>query len=242
MDDDDLFDDLDVEGFELPDDPTDREILYVIWACGEVGDLPADEGWALLYERHPTDARLLLLATFEELGAPVHGVWTAAYFLQKAARIRETSGEMLAGATSDLVIAASRMLLDDAKTTKARRAVCEAAMALGVRLDPAPSEGVVAGAYARLAKQSYALLRELHDATRGGRSLSRTRTPAPSEEGYASLVASAKAPPVPYSPRAVLEAGALVDHSKLGVGVVRSVAAQRAEVLFPDGMRKLVCS
>ncbi len=211
----------------------------MIWACGEVGDLPADEAWAMLYERHPDDARLLLLATFEELSAIVPAAWTATYFLEKAARIRRNGGETLARATSDLVLAASPMLLGDAKTAKARRGVCEAASALDVRLDPAPSDDVVAGAHARLVKWSHAVLRELHDATRGGRSLSRTR--APSDDDYASLVARAKSPPAPYSPRAVLEAGTLVAHAKLGVGVVRRVAAQRAEVLFADGVRTLVC-
>lgn len=43
----------------------------------------------------------------------------------------------------------------------------------------------------------------------------------------------------PYSMQATLARGALVNHPKFGKGVVVAVEAQRVDILFADGKRKL---
>jgi hypothetical protein len=82
-----LFDDMpeDVDGFEVSTDSSDREILYAIWTRNEIGDLPADEAWAILYERYPTESRFLLLNAYEELTQQVPQAWNAQLFLEEVA-------------------------------------------------------------------------------------------------------------------------------------------------------------
>ena len=92
-----LFDDMpdDVDGFEISNDLSDLQVLHGIWTRGEIGDLAADEGWAILYDRYPSEPRFLLLSTYEELAQPVAGVWTPVYFLNKVLRVRQKASAAL---------------------------------------------------------------------------------------------------------------------------------------------------
>src|SRR5690348_3865036 len=63
-----LFQDMEPdESFELSDDADDRASLHAIWTGGEIGDLPVQDGWRILFERYPDDFRLLAALLAEEI-------------------------------------------------------------------------------------------------------------------------------------------------------------------------------
>src|ERR1700709_794557 len=63
-----LFADMERDDdFELSDDAEDRAILHAIWMGGEIGDLPVQDGWRILFERYPADIRWLAALLSEEI-------------------------------------------------------------------------------------------------------------------------------------------------------------------------------
>jgi hypothetical protein len=239
-----LFDDIaeDAEPLAIDRESSDRDILRAIWTCREIGDLPADEAWAILYERYPREPRFLLLNAYEELAGQVPGVWTPDYFLKKVVRAREQGGTALRQPTGDLLtVAWSAVFSWPYESGASRRAFGELTTALAIGPERPPSAEDVEEAYARLSRFSASVVRELHDKTIGGTPIdpsARCSTPAASD--YEQLIAGSQRTARTYASNETYVTGEIVAHSKFGLGVVRAVERGRIEILFKDGARKLV--
>ena len=239
-----MFDDMpeDVDGFEVSADSSDRELLYAIWTRNEIGDLPADEAWSILFERYPDEVRFLLLNAYEEQMQPsIPGVWTPLYFSKKAIRILDES-ENLAPRVRDLVIAAWSSLFDPATARKLSASMDGLLKRVDLSVKRPPSEEESEEAHARLDRFASEILKEMHDKTRDGGLIG--STPKGSKKpatDYVTMVREGKGPPTKYQPSAKYELGSLVEHAKFGLGVVTSIESNRVELLFEDGARKLVC-
>jgi hypothetical protein len=240
-----LFDDMpeDVDGFEVSNDSSDREILYAIWTRNEIGDLPADEAWAILYERYPTESRFLLLNAYEELTQQVPQAWTPSYFLKKLVRVRKDGASALAQPLRDVLTVAWPDVFRDDLPKGVRREIAELTDELGVPAkQSAPTDDDVNEAYARLSRFASSVLKEFHDKTLGGAPIGPSRRSSNLPAGsFDEMLSRAKGPERPYAATEKYRGGDLVRHPKFGVGVVSTVVSGRAEILFKDGPRKLVC-
>ena len=252
----DLFDDMPEHrgALEIDRDWSDREILFGIWTLGEIGDLAADEAWAILYGRYPAEPRFLLLNAYEELRQQVPDVWTPSYFLKKLIRVRRDGPGLVRPIRDVLTVAWADVFREDVPKG-ARREIAELAGALGIPAKqmapwedgrspalPEPDRNMeaVSEAHARLSEFARAVLREFHDKTVGGALIDASRSGSPARS-YEELVSDARGRKRAYAATERYAGGDLVEHPKFGLGVVTCVVAGRAEIVFEDGARKLVC-
>jgi hypothetical protein len=159
-----MFDDMTEEhdGFEFSDDSSDRELLFAIWTRNEIGDLPADEAWAILFERYPSEHRFLLLHAYE--AGP--DVGTSDDFAKMAMSILEGS-ERLEPRVRDLVITAWSSLFDEDSPKKVSPRVDAVLQRVRLSAKQPPSEEVVEDAYAHLNRFAAEVVKEMHDKTTG---------------------------------------------------------------------------
>ena len=236
-----LFEDMDADdGFELSDAAEDRAILHVIWMGGEVGDLPVQDGWRILFERYPEDIRLLAALLIEEIHQADMG--SPEQVCGKLERILGAAKGKLDAEVRDLLAFARLDVEDDTKTGMRRKKPLSAATAkrvAGLRARVGASASDVweeGGPVARLTAFRAKLLRALHDQTVGNKPI-RHRT-ARQPDSWREMVAAAKTTK-PYSPTAHYEVSEAVEHPKFGVGVVIAVEEDRVTVFFESGERKL---
>jgi hypothetical protein len=196
---------------------SDRKLLGEILRRNEIGDLPADEMWAELWERHPDEPRFLLLNAFEELSAgQPPDVYTAEYLLAKATRIAEAGGAAIQPFVADLIT------LAEPRFEEARLRDREALARLLTRVTPLGYEP--SGADRRLRKLTRAVLAEWEK-----RAESAPETPEIEAR-----------PEQPYAIATTYAAGDRIRHPKFGLGVVEDVLEGKVAVRFDDGVRALV--
>lgn len=213
---------------EFDEHAPDRAIVHAIWTRVEAGGLDADEGWAILLERYPTEPRFLLLAIYEGIRRPL---------ARDGAPALHGKLERVAGVA--LPAAAIRDLLS---LVRARLPAAAGARfdALALRFGDARADA--AEAADRLTKLERLVLEELHDRTLGNRPLATKLAAASRANDYATLVArSEEKREIAYSPSEHLVVGDRVRHPKFGVGVVIGKRGNKAEIAFPDARRTLVC-
>ncbi len=213
---------------EFDEHASDRAIVHAIWMRVEAGGLDADEGWAILLERYPTEPRFLLLAVYEGIRRPL---------ARDGAPMLQGKLERVAGVA--LPAAAIRDLLS---LVRARIPAASGARfdLLALRFGDARADE--AEAADRLTKLERLVLEELHDRTLGNRPLATKLAAASRSNDYETLVArSEEKREIAYSPREHLVVGDRVRHPKFGVGVVIGKRGNKAEIAFPDARRTLVC-
>ncbi|MDB5219780.1 MAG: hypothetical protein JWO86_7707 [Myxococcaceae bacterium] len=242
MADESLFADMERDDdFELSDDAEDRAILHAIWMGGEIGDLPVQDGWRILFERYPDDVRLLAALLSEEIQQADMG--SPEQVCGKLERILDAAKGKLDAEVRDLLAFARLDVDDDTKTGMRRKKPLSAATAkrvAGIRARVGESSGDVweeGGPAARLAAFRAKLLRALHDQTIGNKPIRRGAARAP--DSWKEMVAAAKTTKR-YSATATYEVTEAVEHPKFGVGVVTFVEKGRVTVFFESGERKLV--
>jgi hypothetical protein len=238
-----LFEDMpkDVAGFDPSEDDDDRTILHAIWVGKEVGDLPVQDGWRILFERYPGDVRLLVALVSEELHEVDAG--SPEQVCSKLEKVLDASKGRLNDEVRDLLAFARLDFEDDSKTGVRRKKPLSAATqkrvaAIRARVGE-PKEDVwdEGGPVARLSGFRRKLMRTLHDATLGHKPIGEGAVRAP--DSWREMMAAAKKT-VPYSASATFTVGDAVDHPKFGVGVVTAIETGRVAILFESGERKLV--
>lgn len=214
-----LFDDVADDDLELGPDAPDRALFAAIASKGEIGDLPADEAWAILADRYGDDLRLRVLAIAREIEAHGTAEGRTANDYERAVGALRARAQGAAGGAIVEAIDALEIFLRDA-------------------LGRAPDEAFRRARRA-LRKLEQALLEEAATRTEGGRPFGE-RTAAPRTDDDAALIARAQGEVRPYSPKTTFAAGDRVAHAKFGVGVVIGRAEGKIEVIFPEGRKKLV--
>ena len=237
-----LFADMEPDdSFELSDDADDRAILHVIWRGAEIGDLPVQDGWRILFERYPDDVRLLAALLSEEIHQADMG--SPEQVCGKLERILDAAKGKLDAEVRDLLAFARLDMDDDTKTGMRRKKPLSAATAkrvqnlrarVGASAEDVWDEG---GPVARLAGFRQRLVRALHDQTAGNKPIRDRGARAP--DSWRAMLAAAKAKK-PYAPTTSYDLGDAVEHPKFGEGVVTAVDKGRMTVLFVNGERKLV--
>ncbi len=237
-----LFEDMERDdGFELSDGAEDRAILHAIWMGGEIGDMPVQDGWRILFERYPEDVRLLTALLSEEIHQADMG--SPEQVCGKLEKILDGAKGKLDAEVRDLLAFARLDVDDDTKTGIRRKKPLSAATAkrvAGIRARVGASKEDVweeGGPVARLSAFRRTLLRALHDHTVGNKPI-RHRT-AKQPDSWREMVAAAKITKR-YMPDATYDVSDAVDHPKFGVGVVTAVEKGRMTVFFESGERKLV--
>jgi hypothetical protein len=243
MTDEQLFADMepDDDSFDLSDDDDDRTILHVIWRGGEIGDLPMQDGWRILFERYPDDLRLLVAQLSEEIHQADMG--SPEQVCGKLEKILDGAKGKLDAEVRDLLAFARLDTDDDTKTGMRRKKPLSPATAkrvenlrarVGASDEDVWEEG---GPVARLGAFRQKLLRALHDQTAENKPIRDRGARAP--DSFRAMLAAAKARK-PYTPSTSYDVGDAVEHPKFGEGVVTAVETGRMTVLFVNGERKLV--
>jgi len=237
-----LFEDMEPDDdFELSDDAEDRAILHVLWKGGEIGDMPVQDGWRILFERYPEDVRLLAALLSEEIQQADMG--SPEQVCGKLERILDGAKGKLDAEVRDLLAFARLDTDDDTKTGVRRKKPLSAATTkrvAGIRARVGASGGDVweeGGPVARLALFRRKLVRTLHDQTIGNKPIRHRAARQP--DSWKEMVAAAKATK-PYAAITSYDVGDAVEHPKFGVGVVTVVEKGRMTVFFESGERKLV--
>lgn len=238
-----MFEDIDDQKLEtrktieVTRDANDRSLVYAIWTRNAGGGMPVDQGWAILHERYPDEARFLLLHAFEQLVAPRTGeAWSPTEFLSKVRRVLDTAGGRLNPEVRDLLAVADDDLhpLSEEDSARLDR----------IRGRVSSRSGDPVAARKRLQRLASDTVRELHDRTTGGKAIGRTSGSIPAAPAggsdWKTALAAAKGARTTYSATAKVSAGDVVEHPKFGSGVVVSVEPGRAQILFESGARKLV--
>jgi hypothetical protein len=232
--------DLDLEYSE---NMTDHQIFSVLDTRGEIGDLSMDEGWAILAERYPDDARFLLLNLFEEMNEarypqsyPLEMFFRKLRRLMKlraqvpepllhtflsltSATIAEEMDEQALGEFEDLVMSST----EGHQIIKRSSAAFQEGLRVVIRFS---REVVRAGLDQSVASGSLPARRGADDA----------------EMSYADWDARTEGKPaVTYASSQPVSPGDRVSHPKFGVGFVVGAGKGRADILFKDRKRRLVC-
>ncbi len=227
-----MFEDIRLEG-PLDASASDRMIVYAIWSRDTASRLAPHEGWSLLADRYPNDARFLLFATYEEYeGHPKD--WTPSAFLNRVWTVLERAGGKLNPEVRDLLAVVWDDLhgLEEPAAARLERIRGRVGARFG---DPA-------AARKRLTRLVGTVIREIHERTQGSGSIAALRAAAPDDGSeWSRAVANASGEKKKYDATAKVEVGALVDHPKFGTGVVIGTEPGRANILFESGARKLVC-
>ena len=237
-----LFEDMEPDDdFELSEDAADRAIVHVLWRGGELGDLPVQDGWRILFERYPDDVRLLAALLSEEIHQTDMG--SPEQVCGKLERILERAKGKLDLEVRDLLAFARLDVDDDSKTGVRRKKPLSAATtkrvaAIRARVGAAgPDVWEEGGPVARLAAFRRKLVRALHDQTVGNKPIRHRAARQP--DSWKEMVAAAKTTRG-YSATASYTMGDAVEHPKFGVGVVTAIEKGRVTVFFESGERKLV--
>ncbi len=221
----------DVKDEDVSEGGEDRVIVYALWARDPKGKLKPPRAWELLHSRYPEEPRFLLFRAADELiDRPAE--WTPGAFLDEVRRILDSAGGRLHPEVRDLLAVAEDDLhplsdVDSAKLERIRGRV-------GIRMGDADA------ARKRLARLRADYVRELHEATLGGKRIGVRAPSASSVDAWREAIASASATKRPWSPSEKLALGDLVEHPKFGVGLVTATEPGRAQILFQSGARKLV--
>lgn len=243
-----MFEDLEEESVDVTADSPDRAIAWAISLRGETGTVTPEEGWAILHERYPDDARFLLLNTYAEInevkkiepGAqPVADVLTPPYLLKKIDRVfaADPTGA-LEPQLRELTTFASAILAgakgDEVTSLKALRD------RLGIEGEAKRDDRDRAGL--KLRRFEREVLKEVEDRTQDNKPLGVARVAAPKDPlgDWASAVADKSKTQRKYAADQRFAAGDVVQHPKFGVGVVTGTEPGKAVILFESGVRKLV--
>lgn len=243
-----MFEDLEEDNVDVTPESPDRAIAWAIASRGEAGNITPEEGWAILHERYPDDARFLLLNVYAEIsetkkaeaGAkPAADVLTASYLLGKIDRIFSADPT---GAHEphlrELAVFGSA-LFAGAKGDELK-AIVLVRDKLGIEGESKRDDRDRAGL--KLRRFEREVLKEIDDRTDGGKPLGDAKavTPKKPANDWASATADASKPRRKYGADQRFEAGELVEHSKFGVGLVTGTEPGKAVILFESGVRKLV--
>lgn len=225
-----MFEDI-RQGTTIDRSAPDRVIAYAIWSRDTSSTLTTREGWAVLAERYPADARFLLFAVFEGYEARDKD-WAPGPFLSEVWTLLERAGGKLNPEVRDLLAVVSDDLhpLDEPASARLER----------IRGRVGSRFGDAAAARKRLTRLAGTVVREIHERTEGSGSLARIAAAKPVESAWSEAVAAATGEKKPYAATERYEVGALVEHPKFGVGVVVGKEPGRANILFESGARKLV--
>lgn len=243
-----MFEDLEEESVDVTPDSPDRAIAWAIHTRGETGTVTPEEGWAILHERYPDDARFLLLNTYAEVNEakkqepgikPVVDVLTAPYLLKKIDRVTaaDPSGAY-EPQLRELATFASALLAgakgDDIAAVKGMRD------RLGIEGEAKRDDRDRAGL--KLRRFEREVLKEIEDRTQEGKPLGVARVVAAKSplNDWATAVADKAKTKRKYAADQRFAAGELVEHPKFGVGVVTGTEPGKAVILFESGVRKLV--
>ena len=222
---------------EVTAESNDRSLVYAIWTRNPAVGMPVEDGWRLLGERYPEDARFLLLHTYEELvGERDDASWTPSSFLTKVRSVLDQSGGRLNPEVRDLITLAEDDLHPLVEEDTARLDRIRARVSIRSSGDPT-------AARKRLQRLSSDVVRELHDRTSGGKPIGRPSGSIPAAaapDEWKSQLAGAKGARTPYAATAKVAVGDIVEHPKFGPGVVIGVEPGRANILFESGPRKLI--
>ncbi|MBX3228424.1 MAG: hypothetical protein KIT84_07215 [Labilithrix sp.] len=244
-----MFEDLEEESVDVSADSPDRAIAWAIHTRGESGNVTPEEGWAILHERYPDDARFLLLNLYAEVAEVKKqesgnnkpaDVLNAGYLLKKIERVTAADPTgALEPQLRELTTFGSAILAgakdDELATLKALRD------RLGIEGEAKRDDRDRAGL--KLRRFEREVLKELDDRTQDNKPLGVARVTAPKSDpasDWASAVADTSKAKSKYAPAAKLAAGELVEHPKFGVGVVTGTEPGKAVILFESGVRKLV--
>jgi hypothetical protein len=228
---------------EYSENMTDHQVLRVLDARGELGDLSMDEGWAILAERYPDDARFLLLNLFEELNeARYPHSYPVEMFLRKlerlmklraqlpedllrtflsmtSATIAEEMDERVLGEFEDLVMS----FTDGHQIIKRSSAAYQEGIRLFVRF-------------------SREVVQTCIDQSAAKGSLPARREGPGGELSYDDWdERTAGQAVVTYASSQPVSPGDRVSHPKFGLGFVIGASEGRADILFKDRKRRLVC-
>ncbi len=220
---------------EVTRESSDRSIVYAIWTRNASSQMPVEQGWAVLHERYPSQARFLLLHAYEEVAGPRTSAWSPSEFLAKLRRMLDDAGGRLNPEVRDLLTVADDDLhpLSEEDSARLDRLRTRVSSRLG---DPE-------AARKRLQRLAADTVRELHDRTAGGKAIERTSgsiPAAPNGSDWNRALAAAKGTRSAYSATVKVAVGDVVEHPKFGAGVVVGSEAGRAHILFESGPRKLV--
>ena len=245
-----MFEDLEEENVDVTADSPDRLIAWAIASRGEAGTVTHEEGWAILHERYPDDARFLLLNTYAEVSEARKQALdtknktealTAAYLLKKIDRViaADPTGAHEPHVRELVVFCATELA-----TAKGQEQATIASLRdrLGIEGESKRDDRDRAGL--KLRRFEREVLKEVDDRTQDGKPLGVAKVVAPKKPAndWASATADASKPRRKYAADARFEAGELVEHSKFGVGVVTGTEPGKAVILFESGVRKLVAA
>lgn len=251
-----MFEDLEEESVDVTADSPDRAIAWAIHTRGESGNVTPEEGWAILHERYPDDARFLLLNLYAEIAEvkklvpralgpeatatkPVADVLNAAYLLKKVERVTvadptgayEPQLRELTNFGSAILAGATGEEITLVKGLRDR---------LGIEGEAKRDERDRAGL--KLRRFEREVLKELDERTQDNKPLGVARVAAKANpaDDWASAVADKSKAQRKYAATERFVAGELVQHPKFGVGVVTGTEPGKAVILFESGVRKLV--
>lgn len=228
---------------EYSENMSDHQILRVLDARGEIGDLSMDEGWAILAERYPDDARFLLLNLFEELNeARYPNSYPVEMLFRKLERLMKLRGQL----PEDLL----RTFLSMANATISEemdeRVLGEFEDLVVSSTDGHPIIKRSSTAYQEGIRLFVRFSREVVQACLG-QSAATGGLPARREGPGGELsyedwdARTAGQPAVTYASSQPVNPGDRVAHPKFGVGFVVGASEGRADILFKDRKRRLVC-
>ena len=243
-----MFEDLEEESVDVNPDSPDRAIAWAIHSRGETGTVTPEEGWAILHERYPDDARFLLLNTYAEVNqakkqepgvTPVASILTVGYLLKKIDRVAtadeagayEPQLRELTTFASALLAAAQGDEITAVKSVRDR---------LGIEGEAKRDDRDRAGL--KLRRFEREVLKEIEDRTQENKPLGVPRVVAAKSplSDWASAVADTTKTKRKYAADQRFDAGELVEHPKFGAGVVTGTEPGKVIILFESGLRKLV--
>lgn len=243
-----MFEDLEEENVDVTADSPDRWIAWAIASRGDAGTVTPEEGWAILHDRYPDDARFLLLNTYAELNEAkkqaadtknTSHVLTAAYLLKKIDRIIAADPTGVHEPHVRELVVFSAMELGTAKGDELA-SLKGLRDRLGIEGESKRDDRDRAGL--KLRRFEREVLKEVDDRTQDGKALGVARVPQPKKPAndWAAATADASKPRRKYAANERFEPGELVEHVKFGVGLVTGTEPGKAVILFESGIRKLV--
>jgi hypothetical protein len=228
---------------EYSENMTDHQILRVLDARGEIGDLSMDEGWAILAERYPDDARFLVLNLFEELNEAryPHSYPVEMFFrkLERLMKLRSQLPEDLLFTFLSMTSATISEELDEQILGQFEDLVMSSTEGHQIikRSSAAYQEGI-----RRFVRFSREVVQACFGQSAASGSLPARREQPSGELSYADWdVRTAGQPEVTYASSKPVNPGDRVSHPKFGVGFVVGAGEGRADILFKDRKRRLVC-
>ena len=243
-----MFEDLEDENVDVTADSPDRAIAWAIVSRGEAGNVTPEEGWAILHERYPDDARFLLLNIYAELNEAKKQaadtkskteVLSAQYLLKKIDRVNAADPS---GAHEPHVRELTVFCATELGTAKGDDLVALKGLRDRLGIEGESKRDDRDRAALKLRRFEREVLKEIDDRTQDGKPLGVAQVQKPKEPAndWAAATADASKPRRKYAADGRFEAGELVEHAKFGVGVVTGTEPGKAVILFESGVRKLV--